>query len=69
MSAFVAADVRDLRAGDAVRRLGRPLEIGMVQGLDGDVVLVRWYANGPIDRRHVAHLQRRTDRNIARGIE
>lgn len=66
--AFVPADVADLRAGDVVRRVGRPLQVGIVQGLEGDVALVRWYADGPTDRRHIALLQRRTDRCIARGI-
>jgi hypothetical protein len=45
--------------GDAVRRVGRPLEVGRVVGLEGDLVKVRWYAEGPIDRRHIELLQRR----------
>jgi hypothetical protein len=57
---YVAAD--DLMLGDVVRRVGRPLQVGIVLGMDGDVALVRWYANGPVDRRHRSLLQRRTDR-------
>jgi hypothetical protein len=60
VSTYVHAD--ELQLGDVVRRVGRPLQVGLVCGLDGDVALVRWYMNGPLDRRHKALLQRRADR-------
>jgi hypothetical protein len=57
VSAFTSA--QDVEPGDAVRRVGHPLRVGIVLGREGDVALVRWYANGPADRRHVSLLQRR----------
>ncbi len=58
-SYFIRAD--DLMLGDVVRRVGHPMRVGVVLGTEGDVVLVRWYKDGPVDRRHKALLQRRVD--------
>lgn len=61
INSYVPARTSDLYLGDVVRRAGHPMRIGHVRGLEGDVVLVQWFKDGPIDRRHVTHLQRRID--------
>lgn len=39
--------VTDLRWGDMVRRKNRPLALGMVERVDGEVVHVRWGKDAP----------------------
>ncbi len=55
--AFVPAE--NLVPGDVVRRVGCPLQVGIVFGIEGDVAIIRWRACGPFDRRNVALLQKR----------
>lgn len=59
---YVAVEPGAVELGDVVRRVGRPLQVGVVQGTEGELVLVRWAPGGPVDRRHHALLQRRVDR-------
>lgn len=60
--AYVPVAIVDIALGDVFRRVGRPLEVGIVLGIEEEVIVVRWYANGPHDRRHFKLLQRRVDR-------
>lgn len=63
---YVAIDPDDLELGDVVRRNGDGIRIGVVVGVRGEHVLVRWRKDGPIDRRHHKLLQRRADRSEIR---
>ena len=59
MTGYERARVWDLRLGDVVRRAGRPLRVGIVHGVDGEDVLVRWSPAAMPTRHHYSALERR----------
>lgn len=58
---YEPVSMSNIHLGDVVRRVGRPMVIGYVVGLEDENLLIRWSLNGPIDKRHHMTLQRRLD--------
>lgn len=64
MSGYERVNVADARLGDVVRRAGHPLRIGIVRGVVGEGVLVRWAPAAKPTLHHFATLERRLDGEV-----